>query len=223
MRMTGDASTRALAMAAAGVLATGLAACGGGGSSGSSAATTSAPATQAAATSASTTAATTTGQSAPAAGTTGPGTALAVGQTATVPFRPVSESTGKPKFTLKVTVTAIEKGSLNDFNGIKLDAGQKASTPFYVKAKIENASPGDASAKDENPSIQIQGVDNTGETQQSVTFLGEFPRCEDKQPPKPLSQGKSFETCLVFLVPGGIQKAAYTGAEEYITSPVTWK
>jgi len=175
-----------------------------------------APSTTQAATSAASTAA---GTSAPS-GSTSPGTALGVGTTATVPYQPNSEST--PKFKLAVTVTAIEKGKLSDFNGIKLDSAEKASTPFYVKVKIANVGSGDAGGSN-NPAINIEGVDSSGETQQSVTFLGDFPRCEYKEPPKPFSHGKSFEACLTFLVPGGITKAAYTGAEAYVTSPVTWK
>jgi hypothetical protein len=140
-----------------------------------------------------------------------------------VPYQPVgADQSAKPKFELQVTVTAIEKGSLSDFNGIKLDATEKASTPVYVKAKITNVSDGDAGSGG-NPSVNIEGIDSTGETQQSVTFFGEFPRCEYTEAPKPLSKGKSFTTCLTFLVPGGITKAAYTGTEAYVLKPVTWR
>jgi hypothetical protein len=211
----------------AGGVVIGIVGCGGG--SGSTSTTTQASTTsggQTAATAASTTTTASTATSAAASTTSGvaaPGTALAVGATATVPYQPVAASeASKPKFKLQVTVSAIEQGSLSDFNGLKLDATQKASTPYYVKVKMTNVSDGDAGGED-NPAISIEGVDKTGETQQSVTFLGEFPRCEDKEPPKPFSHGKSFETCLTFLVPGGITKAAYTSTEPYITSPVTWK
>ena len=208
-----------------GAAAIGVVGCGGSSNSASTTQSATPPATQAQATSASTQSTSATGTTAAAAsGITAAGTALAVGATATVPYSSSSVSqSSKPEFTLQVTVTAIEKGTLSDFNGIKLDSTQKAGTPFYVKAKMTNIGSGDA-GKGGNPSINIEGVDSTGETQQSVTFLlGGFPRCESKEPPKPFSQGKSFETCLVFLVPGGITKAAYTGAAAYITNPVTWK
>lgn len=155
-------------------------------------------------------------------GATAPGASLAVGSQATLPYAPVSTGGENAKFKLGVKVTAIEKGSLSDFNGIKLDATQKASIPVYVKVDISNAGAGDA-GKDGNPSVEIEGVDSTGETQQSITFLGSFPRCEEKQPPKPFTHGKTFSTCLTFMVPGGIKKAAYTGTTDYVTSPVTWK
>lgn len=154
---------------------------------------------------------------------TAPGSSLAVGNTATVPYQPVGASqSAKPKFTLQVTITALEKGSLSDFNGIKLDATEKASTPVYIKAKITNAGPGDAGSGG-NPSVNVEGVDTSGETQQSVTFFGDFPRCEYVEVPKPFTKGKSFTTCLTFLIPGGVAKAAYTGTEKYVLTPVTWK
>jgi hypothetical protein len=154
-----------------------------------------------------------------AGGVTAPGARLAVGQAAIVPYNPPSAQA--TTFRLKVTVESIEKGTLADFHGIQLDATEKASTPYYVKVRIENLSPGDA-ARADDPSVAMEGLDSTNQTQQSVTFLGDFPRCDDKTPPKPLSQGKAFETCLVYLVPGGIKAAAYTGTSKYFAAPVTW-
>lgn len=204
---------RTVAWPGVALLVSGLVGCGGGGSgSASSSASSSSP----------TVVGTSTGTTGPskAAGVTAPATALAVGGTATVPYRPPGSS-GGPTFKLQVTVTAIDKGKLSDFSGIKLDASQRAGTPYYVKVRLTNAGAGDAS-RQANPSVAINGVDTTGATAQSVTFIGDFPHCPDKEAPKPFSHGKSFETCLTFLVPGGITKAAYVGTDSYITSPVTW-
>jgi hypothetical protein len=182
---------------------------------------TTTPATTPATTATTTSTATTTESS--QSGVTPPSASLSIGATATVPYAPVGEEgAGKPTFKLQYTVLSITKGSLSDFNGIKLEAVQKASTPDYVKVKITNVGPGNADAKEVNPSIDINGVDSTGETQQSVTFLGDFPKCEDKEAPKPFTTGKSYETCLTFLIPGGISKAAYTGGEAYDTTPIIW-
>lgn len=151
---------------------------------------------------------------------TGPGAALKAGQTATVLYTPPL-TTGK-SFKMKITVESIQKGSLADFNGIQLDASQKASTPYYVTARLLDLSPGNASANHNDPSVAIEGVDTTGSQQQSVTFFGNFPRCNAVTAPSPFTQGKGFQTCLTFLVPGGITKAAWIGANNYISSPVTW-
>jgi hypothetical protein len=156
----------------------------------------------------------------PSSSISDPGTVLKAGQTATVLYTPPL-TTGK-HFKLKITVESIQKGSLADFNGIQLDASQKASTPYYVTARLLELSSGDASANNNDPSVAIEGIDITGSQQQSVTFFGNFPRCNAVSAPKPLTQGKSFQTCLTFLVPGGITKAAWTGADNYISSPVTW-
>jgi hypothetical protein len=213
--------------------ATALAVAGCGGSSGSTSSTAATPTTKAATAPIETAPEPTTTDAATGATkvtkpTTGgktspPGTALAVGDSAVVPYQPVDAPQSAPaKYKLKVTVTAIETGSLSDFNGIKLDATEKASKPTYVKVKMENVGSGNAGSGG-NPMVEIEGVDGTGETQQSVVFFGDFPRCEYKEAPKPFMPGKSFESCSVFLIPGGITKAAYTGAEPYVTNPLTWK
>jgi hypothetical protein len=213
-------------------LALGVAACGsssGGGtqsasSSAAPAATTSSAATSSAAAATSTTAAATSSAAANAGGATAaPGTSLKTGASATVPFATTLKS-GKagPTYKLKVQVQSMTKGSLADFNGIQLDATEKASTPYYVKAKMTNLGPGKIDTESNDPGIQIEGVDKTGETQQSITFLGDFPKCDEKSAPNPMGVGSSFETCLTFLVPGGITKVAYTGTESYIDKPVTW-
>jgi hypothetical protein len=207
----------------------GIAACGGSsGNSSSSSSTAAAPSTASATSAAvaATTSASSTSASAPdsAGGVAAPGTKLAIGKTAIVGYRDPSDFSDKPATQrLQVTVTSIAKGSLADFKGVQLDAAQKASTPFYVKVRITNVGPGNVTAKDSDPSVQIQGIDSTGQAQQSVTFIGDFPRCDSVTAPTPMTRGKAFQTCLTFLIPGGIKAAAYTGTSQYESSPVTWK
>lgn len=143
-----------------------------------------------------------------------------MGQPATVGFHPAGASDKSKDSTLKLTITSFEKGTLNDFKGIQLDATQKAATPVYVKLHLINEGPHpiDVTAA----SAAIQGLDNTGTAQQSVTFIGDFPRCNDNSTTTPLAPGKSFDSCLTFLIPGGITKVAYSGTDNYIDSPVTW-
>ena len=197
-------------------LAAGLAACGGSSSSSSSQAAAPQSATPAASTTASSSAPTsskTSSSSGPAA----PGTKLAVGTAATVKYTPLSHATPS---TLKVTVQSLQKGTLDDFKGIDLDAAQKAATPVYVKVKVQNLGPGTIDA--DATSAAIEGVDSTGNTAQSVTFIGTFPKCPDHQSTTQMPSGSSYDSCLTFLVPGGINKVAYTGTDAYINSPVTW-
>jgi hypothetical protein len=193
-------------------LAAGLAACGGSSSSSSSQAAASPSATP---TPASTP--TKADSNASSGGSAAPGTKLTVGTSATVRYTPLSHATPS---TLKVTVQSLQKGTLDDFKGIDLDAAQKAATPVYVKVKVTNLGPGTIDV--DATSAAIEGIDSTGNTAQSVTFIGTFPRCPDNQSTTQMHAGSSYNNCLTFLVPGGIDKVAYTGTDAYINSPVTW-
>jgi hypothetical protein len=222
------------AMFAAMMLAAALAGCGGSSNSSTSQASAagtnaSAPATTAAAAATTTTSApaaasTAAGSSTPAAGATAaPGTALAAGQTANVGFDTMTKTGAKgPSYKVAVTVESIKKGSLKDFAGIQLNATEKASTPFYAKVKISNLSSTAIDTTSNDPAISVEGVDTTGNTDTSVTFFGTFPPCPDTDTPNPFKPGQSVETCLTYLIPGGIRKVAYTGTSAYETSPVTW-
>ncbi len=204
-------------------LAAGVAACGGSSSSSSSASGAAAPATSStAATTAdasATTTATTTAASS-SGGTAAPGAKLSIGQTAKVNYNPAGSTDKSKDSTLQVTVQSFTKGSLSDFNGIQLDANEKASTPVYVKVHVTNLGP--ASVDVDGTAAAIEGVDNTGNNQSSVTFIGSFPKCPDAASTAPLATGKGYDDCLTFLVPGGITKVSYNGTNDYIDSPVTW-
>ncbi|HTP19731.1 MAG TPA: hypothetical protein VMJ65_09015 [Solirubrobacteraceae bacterium] len=223
------------ALIAAALLATGIAACGGSTTSTTAAAavgTNASAATPAATSTPTSTSAPTstpaTTASAPTASATGtarvasPGTSLAAGQPATVPFQTTSTGGHGPAYKLRVTVESIKRGSLEDFSGIQLNATEKASTPYYAKVKITNVGPSSFNTSNSDPAISVEGVDSTGEVQTSVTFFGTFPPCPDSDTPNPFHSGQSVETCLTYLVPGGITKVAYTGTDAYETSPVTW-
>ncbi len=200
-----------------------IAACG---SSGSSGGTSSASAPSAAS---GTAASSATAVSSPAASTSSgqgggvaaPGTSLSLGQTATLLFTPPGATNG-PTYKLQVTVRSIRKGTLADFNGIQLNAAEKASTPVYVKVHIKNVDTKAITGSNDYPAVPLEGVDNTQQSQQSVTFIGDFPPCPDNDAPKPFTPGQTFDTCLTFLIPGGITKVAWNGTDQYMNTPVTW-
>jgi hypothetical protein len=213
-RLLGAASIT-LAVAAAG--------CGGSSTpSSSTASSATSPSSTTSSTTGSGTSTTAGGTTTSAAGLTPPGAKLAVGQTATVPFQsPNVVSNAAPPYKVQVTVASITKASFADFKGIQLDASEKAGTPYYVKFKITNVGNGDLGTNAEGA---ISGIDNTGQDATSVTFIGSFPPCDDTTPPKPFTHGKTWSTCQVYLVPGGITGADYSGfVQTYIESPVTWK
>lgn len=222
------AVTAALAIAACGSTGT----TGGGGASTSAASaasassTTAAPASASSTTAAQATAPASSSSSSSAApahtgAVTAPGTKLSSGQMATLLYTPPG-ATGGPAYTLQITVQSIKKGTLSDFNGVQLNAAEKAATPDYVKVHIKNVGSTALTGSSDYPAVPLEGVDNTGQSQQSVTFIGDFPPCPDNDAPKPFTPGQTFDTCLTFLVPGGITKVSWNGTDKYIDSPVTW-
>jgi hypothetical protein len=159
-------------------------------------------------------------------GRTAPGTTLKVGETAHVTYKPLSATDEKNLFQVDATALKIEKGSIDDFENISLDADQKASTPYYVTVKIENTGAeiplGD---QEGDPDLKFGAVDDRGQEQPSITFIGDFERCEDTDAPKPFAKGKSYESCLAFLVggDGSITEVRWKGSDKYILDPVVWK
>jgi hypothetical protein len=213
-----------LAAAAGLVAALALAGCGGSSQSQTSAAKPASGASTTAAASAQTDPTTSGGSSAGATGSSGvakPGATFKFGQSATLAYQ--SDAGGNtPTYKVAVTVQAPQRGTLADFNGIQLDASEKAGTPDYVQAKITNLGPGSINTSDDDPSIELEGVDDTGNLQDNISFIGDFPRCPDNSAPNPWPAGQSFSTCLTFLVPGGIGKVGYVGTSNYLNTPVIW-
>ena len=159
-------------------------------------------------------------------GLTKPGTALKLGEVAHVTYKPLTATDEKNLFKVDATALEIEKGSIDDFENISLDADQKASTPYYVTVKIENTGReiplGDMEG---DPDLKFGAVDDRGQEQGSITFIGDFERCEDADAPKPFTEGESYESCLAFLVggDGSITEVRWKGSDKYILDPVVWK
>jgi hypothetical protein len=166
------------------------------------------------------------GGSSAGGGRTEPGATLKLGEAAHVTYKPLSATDDKNLFDVDATALKIEKGSIDDFKNISLDEDQKSSTPYYVTVKIENTGEeiplGDTEG---DPDLKFEAVDDRGQEQGSITFIGDFERCEDTDAPKPFTQGKSYESCLAFLVggDGSITEVRWQGSDKYILKPVVWK
>jgi hypothetical protein len=157
-------------------------------------------------------------------GTTKPGAKLKLGETAHVTFRPLNApATSKKTYKLDVAVLKIEKGSIDDFKSIDLDAAQKASTPYYVSVSVSNPS-AEVPVEGDDPDIRFDGIDDRGQEQGSLTFIGTFDRCDDTEAPTPFANGQSYKSCLTYLIPGGgsIEQVNWSGSDEYVLKPVTW-
>ena len=173
------------------------------------------------------------GRTAGSGSLTPPGTRLALGGPATVGWVPPSQDlgTGAHKgIKLQVTVVSIQKGTMADFRNVELNGTQRNSTPYYVQLRVTALS--NASVpKDSDPAITFTAIDDRGQEQQSITFLGTFSRCDDPTPPKQLVSGKTYQSCLAYLIPGGgsIQKvqwdngpAAANQVTPYFDRPIVW-
>jgi hypothetical protein len=159
-------------------------------------------------------------------GLTEPGATLKLGESAHVTYKPLTATDEKNLFKVDATAVKIEEGSIDGFKNISLDADQKASTPYYVTVKIENTGKeiplGD---QEGDPDLKFGAVDDRGQEQPSITFIGDFERCEDTDAPKPFTQGKSYESCLAYLIggDGSITEVTWKGSDKYIIDPVEWK
>ena len=166
------------------------------------------------------------GGSSAGGGRTAPGTTLKLGETAHVTYKPLTATDEKNLFEVDATALKIEKGSIDDFKNISLDEDQKASTPYYVTVKIENTGEeiplGD---QEGDPDLKFGAVDDRGQDQPSITFIGDFERCEDTDAPKPFTKGKSYESCLAYLIggDGSVSEVTWKGSDKYIVDPVAWK
>jgi hypothetical protein len=173
------------------------------------------------------------GQTAGSGSLTAPGTHLAFGGAATVGWVPPSQDTGNGAhqgLKLQVTVVSIQKGAMADFRNIELNANERKSTPYYVQLRV-TALGSTPPPKDSDPAITFTAIDDRGQEQQSVTFLGTFARCDDPFPPKQFVSGKTYQSCLTYLIPGGgsIQKvqwdngpAAANQVTPYFERPIVW-
>ena len=173
------------------------------------------------------------GQTAGSGSLTPPGTHLALGGPATVGWVPPSQDlgTGAHKgIKLQVTVVSIQKGTMADFRNVELNGNQRSSTPYYVQLRVTALSNATV-PKDSDPAITFTAIDDRGQQQQSITFLGTFSRCDDPTPPKQLVSGKTYQSCLAYLIPdgGSIQKvqwdngpAAANAVTPYFDRPIVW-
>ena len=179
------------------------------------------------------------GQSQPAAAgqaagrLTPPGTHLAFGGNATVGWVPPSQATGNGAhqgIKLQVTVMSIQKGTMADFRNVELNGSQRNATPYYVQLRVTALS-STLPPKDSDPAITFTAIDDRGQEQQSITFLGTFSRCDDPFPPKQFVTGKTYQSCLAYLIPGGgsIQKVQWDSGPSaanqvtpYFERPIVW-
>jgi hypothetical protein len=203
------------------MLAPGLAACGG--SSGGSSSQGSSPAAPSGGTNTS---------PAPigADGLTPPGTRLSFGQAATLDWTTLDAP--KP-IKVQVTVKSIEKGSIADFKkSTDLDAADRHSTPYHVMVQVKALTARTWKGSDD-PAFEVRALLDSGHYQLSHFFFDQEGSCsEPTSAPRPFVTGKSYTTCLNFMIPGGHSVKALEWLDGptpksqavplYLSKPVLW-
>jgi hypothetical protein len=170
-----------------------------------------------------------------APGLTPPGTHLRLGQGATAGWVPASMGL-KPGahqgYKIQITVESIRKGTIGDFRNVQLKDAERSSTPYYVKVRIKALGGTPPSGANDDPDVVLDAIDDRGQKQSDIIFIGTFSKCDNKTPPKPFVNGKSYESCLTYLMPGGgsIQKMLWKSGPSkaddvtpYFDKPIVWQ
>jgi hypothetical protein len=216
--------SRIAALIAAMAFALFLAACGGGSDEGDSSSTASAPAEESGGNE----------PSSSGAGLTPPGTTLQLGAEATVSWVPASGASldANEGDEMKVTVESIEEASIDDFDGIELEADDKDNIPFYVRVRLEAVEDAPEASASNDPDFAFAAYDTNGERLVSMTIIGEFEPCSDESVPVPFKAGDSYESCGAYLLPEGttIESVKWdNGPNEdgelspYYDDPIVWE
>lgn len=142
------------------------------------------------------------------------GTALKVGQPASVVHR-VGDSAAS---VVTVTVTGATKGSIDDFRYFSLDDASKASTPYYVKVAVKNEGPGGLGGA----ALPMFARDGAGTDIPANDIVGTFEPCPVRTLPESFLPGATAELCLVYLVPEGRKLRSVTLQTGTPEDAITW-
>lgn len=143
------------------------------------------------------------------------GTALELGDTATVAYEVDQSTVG----VLDITVTDMRSTTFKEsFQGWKLDKQLQKANPYFVEATFKNV--GDTDLGKQRPPLYIVDGDDT--LVESSTFVTDFEACPSTDFPKEFAPGDKVKRCLVFLAPddGELVAVSFRPSQEY--DPITW-
>jgi hypothetical protein len=146
---------------------------------------------------------------------TSQGSALELGDTATVGYEVDQSTVG----VLDITVTDMRRTTFKEsFQGWKLDKQLAKANPYFVEAVFKNR--GETDLGGQRPPLYI--VDGNDTLVESSTFVTEFTPCPSTDFPKTFEPGDRVKRCLVFLAPdaGELVAVSFRPAQEF--NPITW-
>lgn len=143
------------------------------------------------------------------------GSALAVGDTATVAWQPRQDVTG----VLDVTVDRLEKTTLKkSFAGWKIPADTQGAKPYFVRATITNRGTTDVGGRP----VPLYIVDGSNTLIEATSFASVFKPCRRGVFPKSFPAGATAQVCLVYFAPdkGDLTAVSFRPTQEF--NPITW-
>jgi hypothetical protein len=143
------------------------------------------------------------------------GTRLAVGKPATV----VHQVADSASSAMTVTVSAVERGSIKDFENFSLDAATRRSSPYYVRATVENLGPAGLGGA----AMPLFAIDSARTSIPASDIVGTFEPCPAPALPESFLPGARAELCLVYLLPKGHKVSAVTLQTGATADAVTWQ
>ncbi|HSK33981.1 MAG TPA: hypothetical protein VK903_10890 [Propionicimonas sp.] len=120
---------------------------------------------------------------------------------------------------LSLAVDSVQAGRIADFADYQMDARTRKSRPYYVRYTVKNVGTGDLS----RAAVPLLAVDNRNTLIQPSTFNNTFAKCPSLPLPAAFTGGKSFQGCLVYLVPdaGTLVQMSYRPLQAF--EPITWQ
>lgn len=125
---------------------------------------------------------------------------------------------------IEATVVDITTGDATDLEGLELGGRAAGQVPYYVTVSIKNASAADLpfTSLDNDFHGKLEDGTPAGE----VGTISGFRTCESTPAPADFFEGKTFETCRIFVASSGtrVNSVAYEGFETpYAEEPIVWR
>jgi hypothetical protein len=145
---------------------------------------------------------------------TAQGSELEVGETATVAYEPRQNAVGA----LDIRVTSLEKASFSQFEGWDLKKETRETSPYFVRATVENVGDTDLGGRP----VPLYIVDGDNRLIEASVFIGSFQPCEGSMFPKKFKNGDKVKSCLVYLAPdkGKLTAVSFRPDQEF--DGITW-
>ena len=145
---------------------------------------------------------------------TPPGSQLSVGDSAVVAYHPRQDDVAA----LDIQVTSLEKAPIKAFSAWQLSDAQKRSSPYYVRATIENVGDTDLGGR----AVPLYVVSDENVLLEATPFASSFKACPSTPFPEKFGPGKQAKVCLVYLMPEHGPLVAVSFRPEETFNPITW-